>query len=257
VSAGARNSHAPIVVAAIAALTILAWAYLVHLGRQMSAAAADETMMAAMGMAMNTPWTGADLLLTFVMWTVMMIGMMAPSVTPILLLAAGASRDGRRSPAAVLCFGAGYLLVWVVFSAIAALAQWALHEGSLLSPAMAASSPRVAGAILIGAGVYQLTPLKGACLTHCRSPIDFLMAHWRTGLRGAVRMGAHHGIYCLGCCWALMGVLFVVGVMNLAWVAVLAVFVLAEKIAPAAVPVSRIAGAAMVLTGAIKLVWNL
>jgi len=241
---------------AIAAVTLLAWVYLFHLSRQMSAAAADETMMAAMGMAMTAPWTWTDLLLTFVMWTVMMVGMMAPSVTPVLLLAANAPRSERHVIPPVLLFGAGYLLVWVGFSAIATVTQWLLHAGALLSPAMAASSPRIAGAILIGAGLYQLTPLKNMCLTHCRSPIDFLMSHWRGGRAGPIRMGVHHGLYCLGCCWALMAVLFAVGVMNLLWVAGLALFVLVEKMMPATVLVSRMAGAALLIAGAIKMVSN-
>jgi len=241
---------------AIAAVTLLAWVYLFHLSRQMSAAAADETMMAAMGMAVTAQWTRSDVFLTFVMWTVMMVGMMAPSVTPVLLLAANAPRSERHVIPPVLLFGAGYLLVWVGFSAIATVTQWLLHAGALLSPAMAASSPRIAGAILIGAGLYQLTPLKNMCLTHCRSPIDFLMSHWRGGRAGPIRMGVHHGLYCLGCCWALMAVLFAVGVMNLLWVAGLALFVLVEKMMPATVLVSRMAGAALLIAGAIKMVSN-
>jgi len=241
---------------AIAAVTLLAWVYLFHLSRQMSAAAADDARMAAMGMAVTAQWTRTDVFLTFVMWTVMMVGMMAPSVTPVLLLAANAPRSERHVIPLVLLFGAGYLLVWVGFSAIATVTQWLLHAGALLSPAMAASSPRIAGAILIGAGLYQLTPLKNMCLTHCRSPIDFLMSHWRGGRAGPIRMGVHHGLYCLGCCWALMAVLFAVGVMNLLWVAGLALFVLVEKMMPATVLVSRMAGAALLIAGAIKMVSN-
>jgi len=242
----------------IAALTILAWAYLVHLEGQMSAAAADEEMMAAMGMAMNTPWTAVDVLLTFAMWSVMMIGMMAPSATPVLLLAANApARQGQRGgPALPWIFGAGYFLIWIGFSGVAALVQWALHHAAMLSPDMAASSPRVAAGILIGAGIYQFTPFKDACLTHCRSPLDFLMSHWRSGSAGAFRMGAHHGAYCLGCCWTLMVVLFAVGVMNLAWVAALTIFVLMEKLAPASAWVSRIAGTLLIVGGLIKIIWN-
>jgi len=248
-----------IILLCIAALTILAWAYLARLDRQMSAAMADELAMAEMGMATTMPWTAADVLYTFAMWAVMMVGMMTPSAAPVVLLAARAraSRGGRRLPATALAFGVGYLAVWVGFSAVAALAQWALHDGALLSPAMAAASPFVGGAILVGAGSYQVTPLKGACLIHCRSPLDVLMAHWRDGLIGAVRMGAHHGAYCLGCCWALMAVLFVVGVMNLVWVASLAIFVLLEKSAPAAAGVSRIAGAGMMIAGLIMIAWHL
>jgi predicted metal-binding membrane protein len=233
---------------AIAAVTLLAWVYLFHLSRQMSAAAADETMMAAMGMAVTAQWTRSDVFLTFVMWTVMMVGMMAPSVTPVLLLAANAPRSERHVIPPVL--------LWVGFSAIATVTQWLLHAGALLSPAMAASSPRIAGAILIGAGLYQLTPLKNMCLTHCRSPIDFLMSHWRGGRAGPIRMGVHHGLYCLGCCWALMAVLFAVGVMNLLWVAGLALLVLVEKMMPATVLVSRMAGVALLIAGAIKMVSN-
>jgi predicted metal-binding membrane protein len=149
----------------------------------------------------------------------------------------------------VLLFGLGYVTVWAGFSACAALAQWALHQAALLSPAMSSSSPRLAGMILIGAGVYQLTPFKGACLTRCRSPLGFLMGSWRDGNMGALRMGVGHGGYCLGCCWALMCVLLVVGVMNLVWVAALSVFVLVEKIGPAAAVVSRVAGAMMIVLG--------
>jgi predicted metal-binding membrane protein len=248
-----RFQHAP-VIAATVAFTVLAWIGLFYISRQMLAG--REPLMAAMDMATNAPWTRGDLVLTFVMWTSMMVGMMTPSVTPVLLLAANAPRSDRRVLPPVAWFGAGYLLVWTGFSAIATLAQWALHDAALLSPAMAASNPRVAGAILVLAGLYQLTPLKHACLAHCRSPIDFLMSHWRTGAAGPLRMGVDHGVYCVGCCWALMAVLFAVGVMNLAWVAGLALLVLIEKTTPSAVLVPRVAGAALVVLGAIKLVSN-
>lgn len=248
-----------IVLLSIAGLTALAWAWLVHLDRQMSAAMAEDAAMLEMGMDMWAPWTAADLLFTFAMWTVMMAGMMLPSAAPVMLVAAGAraARSGGRGGAATsMAFGAGYLAVWTGFSAAAALAQWVLHDAALLSPMMAAKSPVIAGAILIGAGLYQLSPLKHACLAHCRSPLDFLMAHWREGTAGAVRLGARHGLYCLGCCWALMAVLFVVGVMNLAWVAALAIIVLLEKIAPGAAWASRLIGAALVIGGVLRIFWN-
>lgn len=208
-------------------------------------------MMAAMGMTMDMPWDAADVVFTFTMWSVMMVGMMTPSAAPMLLLFAGAhaGREKRGLPLAVLMFGLGYVAVWVGFSAGAALVQWALHEAAMLTPAMAASSPRFAGAILVAAGAYQLTPVKSACLTKCRSPLGFLMTGWRDGSMGALRMGSHHGLYCLGCCWALMCVLFVVGVMNLVWVAALTVFVLVEKIGPSGALVARLAGALMVVAG--------
>jgi len=208
-------------------------------------------MMAEMGMRMDVPWNAADVFFAFAMWAVMMVGMMAASAAPVMLLFAAMHR-GRAAqhwPLAVLAFSAGYLLVWVGFSAGAALAQWALHRAAVLSPAMTTSSARVGGSILIAAGVYQFTPFKAACLTHCRSPLGFLMSGWRDGTVGALRMGIEHGRYCLGCCWALMCVLFVVGVMNLVWVAAMAIFVLVEKIAPAGALVARATGVAMITAG--------
>ena len=243
-----------IILVCLALVVALAWAYLFHLDREMSA---EMEFHAAMGMSMSDiPWTTADVWLTFAMWTVMMVGMMAGTAAPVLLLFA-ASRAKRPEPGAriaVLVFGLGYLLVWTGFSAGAALAQWILHEKAVLSPMMAASNPYLAGTILIVAGVYQLTPWKSACLTHCQSPLGFLMSHWREGASGAFQMGLRHGAYCLGCCWALMVVLFVVGVMNLVWVALLTAFVLLEKIGPRNMLVTRMAGAGMVVGGIVKIV---
>lgn len=239
----------------LALVVALAWAYLFYLDRQMSASMAYDADMAAMGM-MDEPWTTTDVVFTFAMWAVMMVGMMAGTAAPVLLLfaASRAKRPGPGARFAVLMFGLGYLLVWVGFSAGAALAQWALHETALMSPMMKASSPFLAGAILIVAGMYQLTPWKGTCLTHCQSPLGFLMSHWREGAGGALQMGLHHGVYCLGCCWALMIVLFAVGVMNLVWVAALTALVLLEKIGPAGPLVARVAGAGMVIGGFVKIV---
>lgn len=242
-----------LIVTCIVLITALAWAWLVRLNRQMAGTAREDTLMAGMGMVMNQPWGAGDLLLTFVMWSVMMVGMMAVSALPVLLLFA---RMRARQPdwapvPAVLSFGLGYLVVWLGFSACATLAQWALHERALLSPAMATSSTLLAGLILITAGAYQLTPLKASCLSRCQSPLGFLMSHWRDGAGGAFQMGLRHGIFCLGCCWALMTLLFVVGVMNLAWVAALTLFILAEKIGPAGAWVSRAGGAILIVLGAV------
>jgi predicted metal-binding membrane protein len=235
----------------LALIAALAWVYLIRLDRQMSSSMQYDSMMAAMGMSTSLPWTRTDVLFTFLMWTVMMVGMMAGSALPVLLLfgSARAARGESHVPVAVLVFGLGYAAIWAGFSACAALAQWALHQAAMLSPAMSTSNQRVGGAILIGAGLYQLTPFKGACLTRCRSPLGFLMTNWRDGDLGAFGMGMRHGAYCLGCCWALMCVLFVVGVMNLVWVAALSVLVLAEKIAPGAAILTRVAGAAMIAAG--------
>ena len=244
------------ILSCIVVITALAWAYLIHLDRQMSSSMEHDKMMAEMGMTMNMPWSAADVFFTFAMWVVMMAGMMAGTAAPMLLLFGGANggRGRRGALLAVLIFGLGYLAVWVGFSACAALAQWALHEAAMLSPAMAASSPLLTGVILIAAGAYQLTPWKGACLTHCRSPLGFLMTNWREGEFGALRMGLRHGAYCLGCCWALMCVLFAVGVMNLVWVAALTGFVLIEKIGPAGAVVARVAGAVMAGIGTLLIV---
>lgn len=244
-----RDRH--LILACIALICTLAWVYLVHLGRQMSSEMEHTNMMAAMGMAMNTPWSAADIFFTFAMWVVMMIGMMAPAATPVILLfaAAQAKRSERAAPLTTALFGLGYISVWVGFSAAASIVQWALHQASLLSAAMSASSPRFAGAILVTAGTYQFTRWKSNCLTHCRSPLGFLMTHWHDGKLGAFHMGVRHGIYCIGCCWALMGLLFVLGVMNLAWVATLGALVLLEKAGPQGTWVARVCGGALIVWG--------
>ncbi len=252
VPAPSRRDRA-LIASCIVVITALAWAYLVHLNHRMASPIEGDTMMEAMSMVMTQPWGAGDLLLTFVMWAVMMVGMMAVSALPVLLLFAGmhAQRVDRGVVPAVPAFGLGYLIVWLAFSACATAAQWALHEGALLSSTMATSSTSVAGVILIAAGAYQLTPLKTGCLAQCQSPLGFLMSHWRDGPSGAFLMGFRHGIFCLGCCWALMAVLFVVGVMNLAWVGVLTLFILAEKLGPAGARVSRAGGAILIALGAV------
>jgi predicted metal-binding membrane protein len=253
---GLARQDLVLILACIATITLLAWAYLFHLDRQMSPAIANDKMMAAMGMASNTPWTATDLFFTFTMWAVMMAGMMGPSAAPMLLVF-GAARSNRKERGASLStglFGLGYVAVWTAFSACAAVAQWGLHQTALLSDSMSVLSPRIGAAVLIVAGAYQLSPWKNRCLAHCRTPLNFLIVHWRDGDVGAFEMGASHGVYCLGCCWALMCILFVVGVMNLAWVALLAAFVLIEKIAPYGSLVARVSGVALVAYGVLVLV---
>jgi predicted metal-binding membrane protein len=237
-----------IILACLVAITLLAWGYLVHLGRQMSAM--DDTMMSEMAM----PWTAADLLFMFAMWVVMMVGMMAaPAAAVLLLFARAQASRGANVVPLTSSFALGYGLVWLGFSAGAVIAQWALHDAALLSPQMAASSPLLAGAILCVAGAYQFTPSKDACLAHCRSPLGFLLSRWRDGKLGALEMGVRHGLYCLGCCWALMAVLFAVGVMNLLWVAGLTLLVLVEKVTSAGVMVARYAGVLMIAVGVLAL----
>jgi len=234
-------------------ISALAWAYLFHLEWQMASPARD-TMMAKMGMPIDAAWGGPDFFITFSMWAVMMIGMMLPTMAPVLVLFAGihAGRSGNpNAPVSVtvLLFALGYFAVWLAFSAGATLAQWILHEGAWLSSGMAPASPVLAGAILIAAGGYQLTPAKRACLTRCQSPLGFLVSNWREGAKGALEMGARHAKYCVGCCWALMCLLFAVGVMNLAWVAALTVFILIEKFGRTGAGVARAGGALMIALG--------
>jgi len=207
--------------------------------------------MLKMGMIIDAPWRASDVFFASMMWAVMMVGMMSVTAAPVLLLFAEmrSRRAERGVPLAVLLFGLGYITLWLGFGVCAALAQWALHEAALLSSNLAASNPRLGGAILIAAGAYQLTPAKGECLRHCQSPLGFLLTHWRDGARGAFQMGLRHGSFCLGCCWALMCVLFTVGVMNLTWVGALTAFILLEKTGRIGARVARVGGLVMIASG--------
>jgi predicted metal-binding membrane protein len=255
-----------IVATALAAITILAWAYVLWLAANMHAEApmampmpkgtgmAEMGDMGAMLAPAFRPWSGAEFAFTFAMWTVMMVGMMTPSVTPMVLLYANAGRKAAargRPLAATGWFVAGYLLVWAGFSLAATLAQWQLSRLAVITPMLASASDLFGGAILLAAGLYQWSPLKYACLVQCQSPLGFLLS--RGGFSespwGSLRLGAEHGIVCVGCCWALMALLFVGGVMNLLWIAGLTILILLEKLVPKGSLVPRIAGAAMVAAG--------
>lgn len=214
----------------------------------------DMSKMDMSGMLMpeSQQWGATDVLLLFVMWAVMMVAMMVPSAAPMVLAFLGVNQ--RRQAAdrpfvPVGIFVAGYLAVWTAYSAVATLAQWGLHQAALLSPAMIATSPFLNGSLLIAAGIFQWTPLKRMCLNGCRSPLSFLMSEWRDGWAGAFIMGLRHGSYCVGCCWILMALLFVAGVMNLLWVAVIALFVMAEKTLPRGELLGRVTGMALVAAG--------
>ena len=237
--------------AVLAALTLicgLAWVYLLSMDWGMRHMDEGATMFI---MPHMVSWEPVDLVLMFVMWAIMMVAMMLPSATPMILLFAALSRQRRqaRTVLDVAAFVAAYVAIWTAFSLLATLFQWGLLEATLVSPMMDASSPMLGGGLLIAAGVYQFTPQKDACLSKCRSPLIFLTAHWRPGARGACIVGAQHGLYCLGCCWLLMLLLFVLGVMNLFWVALLAAFVLLEKILPEAAWFKRLAGMAFIVWG--------
>jgi predicted metal-binding membrane protein len=234
-----------VIIAGLLALAGLAWVYIVHLGTLMPA-------HAGMAMPQARAWSLDETAGLATMWIVMMIAMMIPSVAPVILLFAGVSRRRRAQgvPAApVSVFTLGYLLAWAGYAVVAALSQSALHSAALLSPAMASNSPLLGGAILMLAGVYQWLPVKGACLSHCRSPLGFFSTEWREGVSGALRMGFRHGSYCVGCCGALMALLFVAGVMNLVWVAAIAGFVLAEKVVPNGRLLGRITGVLLAAWG--------
>jgi predicted metal-binding membrane protein len=245
------------VAAALIVVTLLAWAYLLWLSAQMAAdgmtgmgdmPGMDMSAMAGAMAPSIRAWAPADFAFMFAMWAVMMVGMMTPSVAPMLLLYAGVGRKAAESGtpfASTGWFFAGYLAVWTAFSALATLAQWALTTLALLTPMMAASSAALGGIVLIAAGLYQWTPLKESCLRSCQAPLAFLMAHggFRDQPLGALRLGIAHGGYCLGCCFALMALLFVGGIMNVLWIAGLTILVLLEKIVPAGLLIPRISGA--------------
>jgi predicted metal-binding membrane protein len=248
-----------LILTSLVLLTLIAWAYLgllaARMGRGdmslmgMSAAPMDGAMA-----AMPAAWTAQTFALMALMWWVMMVGMMIPSALPAILLHARVQRHHR--PAAgeaarlALLFAGGYLAAWAAFSVVATFAQWALTTAGLLAP-MTMTAGAVLGAALFAlAGIYQLSPLKNACLRHCRSPAEFLSAHHRPGRSGAFVTGAHHGIYCIGCCWLLMALLFAGGVMNLLWVFTLAALVLLEKLMPRGQWVARISGVLMLAAAA-------
>jgi predicted metal-binding membrane protein len=233
---------------ALLSLTAIAWASLFRMRSGM--APAEGAGMAMPGMH---AWSAVELLLLFLMWATMMVAMMLPSAAPMILLVATVQRRRREraSPAAPTAFfAAGYLVVWTCFSAAAALTQWGLHQAALLSPAMASTSPVLGGLLLVTAGAYQWLPVKSACLSHCRSPLGFLGSEWREGRAGALVMGLRHGLFCLGCCWALMLLLFVAGVMYLPWVAAIASLVLVEKVARAGPWIGKVTGLALAAWGA-------
>jgi predicted metal-binding membrane protein len=241
--------------AVVAGMLILviaaAWGYLLW-GAGIEMAMRGDQMM-AMPPKWNLPYGG----LILAMWIVMMMAMMLPSAAPTVLLVTVLAEDRLDNPslvpAATMLFASGYLLVWCGFSLAATLLQWGLDQAALLSETMAFTNAILASAILIAAGVYQWTSLKDACLRHCRSPTGFLVRHWRQGTLGAVRIGTRHGLFCMGCCWMLMSLSFVGGVMNLAWVGAIALFVLVEKVVAKGDWVSRLCGTLLIVWGGANL----
>lgn len=252
---GAFRRSRVVIVGAISAVVVLAWAYL-FLGAGMS-----MHDMADMPMERQpTVWTPAYFAVVLIMWVVMMAAMMLPSAAPMILLYNKIARN--REPEGdyarrVGLFGLGYILTWSAFSLMAVVLQFGLDQANLLSPMMNTTSIWLAGAVLVVAGIYQWTPLKQACLRQCRSPLEVLIAEWRDGEKGALLMGLRHGAYCLGCCWVLMLLLFVGGVMNMVWIVAISVFIAIEKLAPAGHWIGKAAGVAMAMWGFVTIGWSM
>jgi predicted metal-binding membrane protein len=248
-----------VVIGALLVVTALAWANLVWLANDMWMGGMDmagfRMIPAGQGwmMPMSAPWHPIEFGAVFLMWVVMMIGMMTPSVAPMILIYARIGRQtaGERGPlAASTWFALGYLLSWTAFSLAATTAQWALERAALLTPMMESASNALGATVLIIAGLYQWTPFKDACLSYCQTPLGFILRYgFRREPTGALALGIRHGFYCIGCCWALMALLFVAGVMNLFWIAALAVLVLIEKVLPFGRLVPRLAGLAFIAAG--------
>lgn len=241
-----------IVAAGLCGLSAVAWGYMIHEARGMNLTG----ICSCAGMKMSGPdvnaWSTSAVLPLTLMWAEMMVAMMLPSAAPMILLFASVNRRRKENAGPFVptgIFAAGYLIVWAGFSAVAAVAQWILHGRALLSPMMVSSSAWLAGLLLIAAGIFQWTPWKRACLTHCRSPLDFLMTSWQEGKWGALRMGLKHGAYCAGCCWLLMALLFVAGVMNMWWVAIITAFVLLEKASAKGALMGKLAGVILAAWG--------
>ena len=249
-----------VIIAALIVITGLAWAYVLWLADDMAMGGMDMTgfrlIPAGMGWMMpaSAPWRPIEFAFMFAMWVVMMVGMMTPSAAPMVLLYARVGRQaamqGKPLANGTWFFG-GYLLVWVAFAATATLAQWGLQRAAVLTPMMEGSSAIFGGTVLIGAGLYQWTPLKDACLRQCQAPWLFIQRYggFRREATGSLGLGVRHGVYCVGCCWSLMALLFVGGVMNLLWIAGLTIFVFLEKVIPAGRVIARIAGVGLLTAG--------
>jgi predicted metal-binding membrane protein len=255
-----------IVASALGVIAVLAWAYVLWLAADMDMDGMNMSgfRMVPAGMGLmapaTAPWSAVEFAFVFVMWAVMMVGMMAPSAAPMILMYARVGRQARAGQgtiagkpfAATAWFAAGYFLAWIGFSLAATLAQWVLERKALLDARMTSANILLAAAVLIAAGIYQWTPLKNACLAQCQTPFRFLMSHggFRSNALGCLHLGALHGTYCVGCCWVLMALLFVVGVMNVLWIALLALLVLLEKLTPWGHWIARVAGAICIAAGA-------
>jgi predicted metal-binding membrane protein len=251
-----------VVFAALATLILLAWlSTLAGAGTGMEPATMSGWLLPfTLPAALSSPWTVFYWLVAFAMWVVMMVAMMLPSASPMVLLYARVVRHaesqgkGSRATASVAAFASGYLTLWILFSVLAVALQYALEHAGVLSAMMSSRSMLLSALLLVAAGLYQLTPLKSACLRHCRTPAGFIAAHWRPGVAGAWRMGFSHGLHCVGCCIALMLLLFVGGVMNLVWIVALTLIVAIEKLAPFGSLTAKVVAAALIAGGGTLLI---
>ncbi len=238
----------------LAAITVISWAYMLHMAWGMSGAGMDMTKPCLMH------WGPGTLVHMFFMWAIMMVAMMFPAATPMVLMFATVNRQRAEARDPIIPTGffvLGYLVIWTAYSALATLAQWGLHIAALLSHSLVITSPLVGGLLLFAAGVFQWTPFRDACMSKCRSPLGFIRAEWREGHRGALIMGLKHGLFCVGCCWLLMVLSFVMGVMNMLWMAVLTAFMVLEKAYPGSQWVSRIVGLILIAWGLWVLTGNI
>ena len=246
-----------VVVSGILLVAALAWAYTVFLAYDMDGMDMGSAMGNGIAMPNVGSWSAVDWGSMFLMWAVMMTAMMVPTAAPMILVFATVNRkrqEQQRPFVPTSVFMSGYIVVWFGFAAVATAANWGLHANGHLDMMIGeTTSVYVGGALLLAAGLFQWSRLKYACLSHCRSPLAFLMTDWREGTGGALKMGLRHGTYCVGCCWVLMALLFVLGVMNLVWIAALAGFVLLEKVVPHGQALSRASGIGLAAWGALML----
>ncbi len=240
-----------IVITGLLTVAALGWIYMFYMAWAMENMHLVDIWMPPRGG--ERTWTAWDFILLFLMWLTMMLAMMTPTAAPMVMMFTTVNKQKkvRQQPyVSTFIFLAGYLVAWAIFSIVASAIQWPLHENGLLNPMMNSRSYLMSGGILILAGLYQWTPMKNVCLEHCRTPLGFLMTAWKDGNFGAFKMGLHHGLFCVGCCWALMAILFAVGVMNMLWVTLITIFVLVEKIAPISPSLARM------LTGFALIAWG-
>ena len=235
-----------LVFSCLALVILISWASMLRMARGMYGAGTEITL------ACLVDWGPGDIAHMFMMWAIMMVAMMFPAATPMILMFTAVNRQQGETQRPVIptgLFVLGYFLIWTAYSALAAMAQWALHAAALLTHDLVITSPLLGGVLLVAAGVFQWTPFRDACMSKCRSHLGFLMAEWREGRLGALGMGLKHGVNCVGCCWLLMLLSFVLGIMNIVWMAILTVFMLVEKAYPTSQWVSRATGLILVAWG--------